>query len=67
MPKEYSSKKDKQTANVAKEPETSYYSASSLYDKEMPSHVKEDIRMGMEQYSKGEYRSVSSFMSKYGK
>lgn len=67
MPKKYSPKRYKQTANIAKEPETSYCSVSALYEKEIPAYVKEDIRIGMEEYSKGECRSVSSFMSKYGK
>lgn len=40
MPKKYSPKRYKQTANIAKEPETSYCSVSALYEKEIPAYVK---------------------------
>lgn len=67
MTEDYSHiKKRKQVPKTAKEQVGAYYSSMS-YTKEIPDYVKEDIRIGLEQYKRGECRSISSFMNKYEK
>lgn len=67
MTEDYSHrKKRKLVSEMAKEQEAAYY-ASMSYTKETPDYVKEDIRIGLEQYKRGECRSISSFMNKYEK
>ena len=65
MSEDYSHKKERKSVpKTAKEQEAAYYSSMS-YTKEAPDYVKEDIRIGLEQYKRGECHSVSSFMNKY--
>lgn len=40
-------------------------SSSTLEEHSLPAHVLEDIRLGLEQYARGECRSVNEYMAKY--
>lgn len=55
-----------ESKNEMNEPSTVYQTSSTTaFDQDLPIHVLEDIRIGLEQYKRGECRSVSEYMAKY--
>lgn len=52
--------------NIVNESSIVYQTSSEISEeRSLPDHVLEDIRTGLEQYAKGECRSVNEYMAKY--
>ena len=59
--------KDKKGNDKVEEPMAAYYTKSMLLSREIPDYVWEDVRIGLEEYARGEYKSISEYLTKYGR
>lgn len=59
--------KNKKENDKVKEPMATYYTKSMLLDREIPDYIWEDVRIGLEEYNRGECKPVSEFLAKYGR
>lgn len=51
----------------AREPIAAYHSKCDLLKREIPEYVWTDVRIGMEQFERGECRSIELFLKKHNR
>ena len=55
-------KENKEENSIAKEPMAAYHTKADMLAREIPDYVWEDVRIGMEQYKRGECTDAFEFL-----
>lgn len=55
-------KENKKESSEVREPMTTYHTKADMLARDIPDYVWEDVRIGMEQYRRGEYTDAFEFL-----